>query len=200
MMNILYEIGDKLYINLTNKCPCDCVFCIRQNGDGAYGSDSLWLEREPSEEEVISELSKKDLDSYSEIIYCGYGEPTEALQLLLSSAKYIRGKSKTPLRLNTNGLSDIINKQSTAKALAEIIDTISISLNAPDADGYARITRPCFEKGAFDAMLAFASECKKYNENIILTVVDIITAEEIERCKTLSDNLGITLRVRKYDS
>ena len=42
-MTISYEVGNNLYLNLTNKCPCSCTFCIRQNADGAYGSDPLWL-------------------------------------------------------------------------------------------------------------------------------------------------------------
>ena len=63
-MTILYTVGDKLYINLTNKCPCSCTFCIRQNGDGAYGSDSLWLDREPTVDEVLSELEKYDLTQF----------------------------------------------------------------------------------------------------------------------------------------
>ncbi len=204
MMNILYEIGDKLYINLTNHCPCDCVFCIRQTGDGAYGSDSLWLERDATSEEVINALSQKDLDSYSEIIYCGFGEPTEALDMLIDSAKFIKSKTKTPLRLNTNGLSDLINKKPTARLLEGLIDFVSVSLNAPDAQSYNKTTRPKFSQGddktAFEAMISFATECKKFIPKVMFTVVDVITKDEIERSKKLCKELGIELRVRKYDS
>lgn len=112
-MNISYEIGDKLYLNITNKCPCNCTFCIRHNGDGAYGSDPLWLEHQPTAEEVIDDIKKRDLDSYKEIIFCGYGEPTCELEILKETAKYIKSVTKTPIRINTNGLSDLINKRET---------------------------------------------------------------------------------------
>ena len=101
-MNISYEIGNKLYLNITNKCPCNCTFCIRNNGDGAYGSDPLWLEHQPSAAEVAADLMKRSLDSYEEIIFCGYGEPTCELEILKTTAAYIRSVSKTPIRLNTN--------------------------------------------------------------------------------------------------
>lgn len=113
-MTILYEIGNKLYLNITNKCPCDCTFCIRNNAEGAYGSDSLWLEQDPTAEQTIAELRKKHLNDYSEIIFCGYGEPTEALDVLIAVAEYIKSVTKTPVRLNTNGLSDLINGKLTA--------------------------------------------------------------------------------------
>ena len=87
-MTLSYEIEGKLYLNITNKCPCNCTFCIRNNGDTAYGSDPLWLEHQPSADEVIENLKERDLDSYKEIIFCGYGEPTEALPLLLRAGDY----------------------------------------------------------------------------------------------------------------
>ena len=108
-MNISYEIGNKLYLNITNKCPCNCTFCIRNNGDGAYGSDPLWLEHQPTIDEVIANLKTRDLDSYAEIIFCGYGEPTCELEILKTTAAYIRSVSKTPIRLNTNGLGNLVN-------------------------------------------------------------------------------------------
>ena len=123
---ISYEIGDKLYLNITNKCPCNCTFCIRHNGDGAYGSDPLWLEHQPTAEEVIDNIKKRDLDSYKEIIFCGYGEPTCELEILKETAKYIKSVTKTPIRINTNGLSDLINKRETPAEFKGLVDIISI--------------------------------------------------------------------------
>lgn len=199
-MTILYEIAKKLYINLTNKCPCDCIFCIRNNGEGAYGSDSLWLEKDPTAEQTISELEKKDLDSYEEIIFCGYGEPLEALDVLIEVAKYLKSKTSTPIRINTNGLSDIIHGKPTAHLLEDLIDIVSISLNAGSESEYMRVTQPCFGKQSFNAMLEFAKDCKKYIKTVIFSVVDVISDEEIERCKKISEELDIPLRVRKYDN
>ena len=152
---ILYEIENKLYLNLTNRCPCDCIFCIRNNGDGAYGSDSLWLQKDPTTEQTIDELKEKDLDKYEEIIFCGYGEPMEALDVLLEVAKYLKTVTKTPLRINTNGLSDLIHGKPTAHMLEGLIDIVSVSLNAGTESEYLRVTQPSFGKPSFEAMKKF---------------------------------------------
>ena len=141
-MTIVYEVGKNLYVNLTNKCPCSCTFCIRQNADGAYGSDSLWLEHDPDVREVCDALKSADYKKYNEIVFCGYGEPTERLDVLTATAKYIKDNSSVPTRLNTNGLSDLINGRETAKELEGLIDTVSISLNAGTLDEYLKVTRP----------------------------------------------------------
>lgn len=200
-MNISYEIGDKLYLNITNKCPCNCTFCIRQNGDGAYGSDPLWLEHQPTADEVIENLKTRKLDRYKEIIFCGYGEPTCELEILKAAAKYIRSASETPIRLNTNGLSDLINKRETPEEFKGLVDTVSISLNASDAQAYAAVTRPSFKDvDCFKEMLSFAKRVKEYVPNVMLTVVDVIGEEEIAKSQAVADSVGITLRVRPYES
>ena len=91
-MTISYEVGNNLYLNITNKCPCACTFCIRNNADGAYGSDPLWLEHEPTLEEIFADFEKRDIKKYDEIVFCGYGEPTERLETLIKSAEYLRKK------------------------------------------------------------------------------------------------------------
>ncbi|MFA5658561.1 MAG: TIGR04100 family radical SAM protein [Oscillospiraceae bacterium] len=198
-MTILYEIGNKLYLNLTNKCPCDCIFCIRNNGDGAYGSDSLWLENDPTAEQVISELKMKDLNSYEEIVFCGFGEPFEALEILLEAARFLKTVTAMPLRINTNGLSDMIHQRPTAQLLEGIIDVVSVSLNAGSEEEYLRVTRPSFGKKAFEAMIKFAVDCKKYVGKVVFSVVDILPEKELELCRKISDETGIPLRIRKYD-
>jgi radical SAM enzyme (TIGR04100 family) len=200
-MNISYEIGNKLYLNITNKCPCACTLCIRQNGDGAYGSDPLWLEHQPNAEEVIENLKTRQLDSYEEIIFCGYGEPTCEIEILKETARYIKSVSKTPLRLNTNGLADLINKRETPAEFEGLIDTVSISLNASDPEAYDKVTRPSFKGvNCFEQMLSFAKRVKEYVPRVMLTVVDIIGEEEIAKSQAIADSVGIELRVRPYES
>ena len=200
-MNISYEIGSKLYLNITNKCPCNCTFCIRNNGDGAYGSDPLWLEHQPGAEEVAADLKKRDLDSYEEIIFCGYGEPTNEFEILKETARYIKSVTQTPLRLNTNGLGSLINKRDIAPELEGLIDTVSVSLNASDAQAYDAVTRPSFKGvNCFEEMLRFAKEASKYVPNTMLTVVDVIGEEEIAKSQAVADKVGIKLRVRKYEA
>ena len=199
-MTIVYEVGDKLYVNLTNKCPCSCTFCIRHNGDGAYGSDSLWLDHDPELSEVIDAFEKADYKKYSEIIFCGYGEPTEKLENLKGAAKYIKENSGVPTRLNTNGLSDLINERETAPELKGLLDTVSISLNAGTLDEYLKVTRPKFGEVSYAAMQKFASDCKNYVPNVVFTVVDIIGEDEIKAAQQVADKAGVKLRVRKYES
>lgn len=199
MMTVFYAVGDKAYLNITNRCPCACTFCIRNNGEGAYGSDSLWLEREPSYEEIVSEIAKNDLSRYKEIVFCGYGEPLERIEIVIRVSDYIKSRCDIPIRLNTNGLSDLINKKPTASLLCGKIDIISISLNASDSEEYQKISNPCYGDKAFDALLNFAEECKKYIPRVLFSVVDVISEKEIEKCKKLSKQMDIQLRVRKYD-
>lgn len=200
-MTISYEIGNKLYMNITNKCPCSCTFCIRNNSDGAYGSDPLWLEHEPSMEEITADLNDRDLSGYEEIVFCGFGEPTSRLGELIETAEFLKShESCPPLRLNTNGLGDLVNGKSTADELCGVFDIISVSLNAGTEDEYMRVTRPRFPD-AFSAMQKFTSDCvKNGSARIIMSVVDVIPAEEIEAARELSEKLGATLRVRKYDA
>ena len=198
-MTLSYEIEGKLYLNITNKCPCNCTFCIRNNGDTAYGSDPLWLEHQPSADEVIENLKERDLDSYKEIIFCGYGEPTCELEIMKTVAEFIRSVSKTQIRVNTNGLGSVYNKRDIAPDFKGLIDTVSISLNASDAEAYDKITRPSFKNvNSFEEMLSFAKEVSQYVPDTMLTVVDIIGEEEIKKSQAIADRIGIKLRVREY--
>jgi len=113
-MVILYEVHDNLYVNMTNKCPCACTFCLRQTRDEMNHSGSLWLEREPSVEEVKNEFSKFDMNKYKEVVFCGFGEPTERLDDVLEVCRFIKDKYNKTIRINTNGLADLIHKKNTA--------------------------------------------------------------------------------------
>lgn len=204
-MTILYPVGANLYINITNCCPCACTFCIRKNGDGAYGSSSLWLEHEPSIQEVFDAFQSWEtlhgpLTQYNEIVFCGYGEPLERLELVVKLGKWLRKEKGVVVRINTNGLADLIHKRPTARDLQDAADIVSISLNAPDAASYLSVTRPAFGESAFGAMLEFAKSCKQYVPSVLFTVVDVVSIKEIDRCRELAEAMEIPLRVRAYDS
>lgn len=199
-LTFVYVVHDNLYINLTNRCPCSCTFCIRHNGDGAYGSDSLWLEREPTCEEVLGEFDKYDMSKFSEIVFCGYGEPMERAEDVAFIGKELKKRYPDKLiRLNTNGLSDKIHGKPTAHLLKGAVDIVSISLNSGNAEDYNKVTRPKWAD-SFEAMLRFAEDCKEYVPKVMFTVVDVISEREINESKTVSEKLGISLRIRPYDS
>lgn len=92
MMTILYPAYGNLYVNLTNKCPCACTFCLRQTHEEIQQSGSLWLDREPTVEEVEKEFDKFPPDTYNDIVFCGFGEPTERLDALLEVAEFAKKK------------------------------------------------------------------------------------------------------------
>ncbi len=196
-MTITYPVKNGIYVNMTNKCPCNCTFCIRHNGPGAYGSDSLWLEREPSVDEVCESLKQWDLNKKDEIVFCGYGEPTERLDDLLLVAAWIKENYSIPVRINTNGLSDLINGRDTAPELKGLIDAVSISLNANDPEAYLKITQSKFGIGSWQAMIDFARNCTAYVPKVTMTVVDQVTThEEQEEAKRICESIGARLRVR----
>ncbi len=200
-MTVTYKVKNGIYVNMTNRCPCACTFCLRQNGDGVYGSDSLWLEREPTVKEVCMSLDRWDLAQYDELVFCGYGEPTERLDDLLEVARYVKSRYAIPIRINTNGLSDLINGRETAPELAGLIDTVSISLNATTAEAYEKLCRPKFGPAAFDAMLAFTRACVPYVPHVVMTVVDVVTSkEQQEQSRAIAESLGAKLRIRPYES
>lgn len=198
MADIIYTYAGSAYMNITNKCPCACVFCIRANGDGLGSAESLWLKKDPTIDEIKAEIDNFDFSPYNEVVFCGYGEPMQALDNLIEAAKYLKEKHSLKIRLNSNGLGDLVNCKPTAHLLEGIVDSISISLNAPDADSYQRVTRSKFGSEAFPALLKFAEDCKKYIPSVKFTVVDVISEEEIERCKKIADDMGIPLRVREW--
>ena len=200
MMTITYEGRNSIYINMTNKCPCACVFCLRHNKDFVFNSSSLWLEREPTVKEVCDSIDTWNLDKYDEVVFCGYGEPTERLDDLLKVASYVKSKTNKKIRINTNGLSDLINGEKTAHKLKGLIDCVSISLNATNKEEYFKIVRPRFGIDSYEAMLSFAKDCTKHVKEVVMTVVDVVTSkEEQEKSRKICESIGATLRVRPYE-
>jgi len=196
-MTITYEVHGNLYVNMTNRCPCACEFCVRGESDSVGGSDSLWLEREPTVDEIIESIKSRDLSSYGEIVFCGFGEPTCRLEDLLLVARALREFCTLPLRLNTNGLSDLINGRDTAREFAGLFDTISISLNASNPEAYNALCHPKYGLEAFPALLTFTKALVPLIPHVVLSVVDSISAEELARCRKISEDCGAALRVRK---
>ncbi|MEE1061417.1 MAG: TIGR04100 family radical SAM protein [Ruminococcus sp.] len=200
MMTITYPVSNGIYVNLTNRCPCACTFCIRNHKDHVFESDTLWLDREPTVQEVCDNINKWDLSKYDEVVFCGFGEPTERLDDLLEIAKYIKSKSNIKIRINTNGLADLIQNESTAPKLKGIIDVVSVSLNTTNKEDYLKVVRPKFGIESFDAMLKFTKECTAYVPTVIMTVVDVVTSkEDQEICRKICESLGATFRVRPYN-
>ena len=200
-MEILYKVHNNLYVNLTNRCPYSCTFCLRQTMDRIGESDRLWLEREPDYDEVIAEFAKFDLTKFDEVVFCGFGEPTEAFPLLIKVAVYIKKHYKNKIRVNTNGMGNLINGRNIVPEMAGLIDTVSISLNNPHKDEYLSLVRSKFGERSFDEMLNFAKECVKVIPNVVMTTVDTtISHEEEEECRRICLEIGAAYRIRPWEN
>jgi radical SAM enzyme (TIGR04100 family) len=197
MAKILYVYNDQVYANITNKCDCACTFCIRQQFDGIGNADTLWHKVDPTLDEIYDAIDAFDFSGYKEFVYCGYGEPTCALENLIASARRIKEKTGLPIRLNTNGLGNLYHKRDIISELAEVIDSVSISLNAPNAEEYNKVTRPTFDN-AYEAMLDFAEECGKQIPHTQLSIVDILPQEDIDACQKIADKRGVYLKIREF--
>ena len=196
--DVLYDYASGLYANLTNRCPCRCEFCIRTMVDSLGDADSLWLKREPAVDEVKELLKEWDLSKYTELVFCGYGEPMERLDNVLDLCRYIKGTTNLKTRINTNGLSDLLHGRETASELDGLVDAISISLNAASAEKYDALCHPKFGLESWPAILKFTKDVKQYVPDVTMSVVGgTIPQEDVEICRYIAEEqLGVKFRVR----
>lgn len=204
-MNIFYEVHGNLYVNLTNRCSCNCTFCLRNAADGAHGSDTLWLDHEPTLQEAEEALRKIDLSCYEEVVFCGYGEPTCALGVMLPLIRIIKeqaaaqGNPDLRIRLNTNGHGSLIAGRDICPELAGLVDAVSISLNTPDAEEYLKLNRSQFGEEAYEGMLQFAKEVGEFVPEVTLTTVaTTLTSDEEQECEDICQELGVNYRIRPW--
>lgn len=196
MNTYIYEYGDNLYINLSNTCTNDCVFCVRRQ-QSIMGGLNLWLSEDAKAKDVIADLEQKDLSKYAMVVFCGYGEPTSNIDALVEVGKYLRTKGVT-VKLNTNGQGSLYHGRDIIPEIAPYIDIVSISLNECSAESYNKVSCSEYGEQAFDAVIAFIKGCVKAIPKVVVTVVDIIPEEHIKQCQSLANELGAELRVRNY--
>ena len=202
MSNVLvYTLDGKIYINLTNRCTNDCIFCLRNDKDDVKGQQ-LWLNNENSTSiDVIEQFEKiYEQTPSDEVIFCGYGEPMLKFEVLKAVAKHIKNRyPAVKIRINTNGHANFVNKRNVVPELKGLIDEFSVSLNAPNKQEYNELSRPKFDE-AYDEVKKFIKAC--YNENISVTasVVEGYKGRhlDLEACEKIADELGAKFRVREW--
>lgn len=199
-MTITYEYFDSLYVNITNRCSNACTFCVRTKHDNVNGKDDLWLEHEPTIDEIKADFNKRDLPGYKEIVFCGYGEPTERFDVLIEIAKWLKANHPgIKIRINTNGHASLINGRDVTPELSGAVDIVSISLNAPNAKEYQEICKSRYGESAFEALQEFAVNAKKYVKSVIFSVVDkTMSEDDIELCRKIAAKCSVDFRVRTY--
>ncbi len=195
-LTICYVLENTLYINLTNRCTNRCTFCVRDK-DCGIGDVNLWLDREPTLEEVKEDIKKANPEKYDEIVFCGYGEPTMRLEVLLESAKYIKENYNVKLRINTNGQANLYYGKDITPRFSGLIDCVSISLNAKNEEEYDELCKSIYGKESFNALIDFAEKCTEYVPQVIMSVVDVLPEGDIEECRKIAESAGAKLRVRE---
>ena len=194
--------GKNIYVNMTNKCPCSCTFCLRHTKEQLEGN-SLWLkDGEPTVEEVLENFAKYDLSIIGEIVFCGFGEPLERLYDIVQVIDELKKQyPELKFRVNTVGLANMIYGKDVTPELEGRFDTVSISLNAPNAEEFLELTRSRFGIESYEELKKFAVQAKKYVPNVVLTVVDkVMSPEKIEICRSICEELGVVLRVRPFEN
>lgn len=191
---IAYVIRNSLYLNITNQCNLACRFCPKFTDFEVKGY-YLKLMQEPSVDEVF--LCAGEPKDYDEVVFCGYGEPTRRLEVLKIIAKRMKERGAKKVRLNTDGLANLHYGRNILPELEGLIDSISISMNAPSADVHKSLCPSKYGEKAYPALLDFVREAKKYIPEVVVSVVSVPDVD-ISACQKIADELGVPLRVRPF--
>ncbi|MFA4844287.1 MAG: TatD family nuclease-associated radical SAM protein [Candidatus Margulisiibacteriota bacterium] len=215
MSDIAYQIGDSLYLNITNRCTNECPFCIRNKGRQFNQQYDLWLNKEPTVDEIMAAIG--DPAKYEQIVFCGYGEPTIRLDIIKTVTAEFKSKLQTSniqtkdksqlsnlknaaspiIRLDTNGTANLFWGRNILPELKGLIDFISISLNAENAEKYNKLCRPMFGEQTYAAVLDFIRTAKSFIPVVEATIVDLPGVDK-EACRKVAKELGASFRVRPY--
>jgi TatD family-associated radical SAM protein len=192
---VSYRIGDRLYLNITDRCTLGCRFCPKNNGSYRVHDYDLRLEHRPDEQEILEAVG--DPSGYAEVVFCGYGEPTLRLKVLLSVAAEIRRRGGR-VRVNTDGLASLVNKRDTLPELGACVDALSVSLNAQDAAVYERHCQPALP-GAYEHLISFLERAPAWVPEVTATAIDGLEGVDIPACERLAARLGVRFRRRVLD-
>ncbi|MCU0641926.1 MAG: TatD family nuclease-associated radical SAM protein [Candidatus Margulisbacteria bacterium] len=200
MSAIAYPVGNSLYLNITNRCTNECPFCIRNKSPKFNQQFALWLDKEPTADELITAIG--DPTRYEQIVFCGYGEPTVRLEVIKEVSRQLKSqksklKSNVVIRIDTNGHGNLFWGRNILPELKGLIDKVSVSLNAQDAATYNRLCRPLQGERAYTAIIDFLKEAKKYLPDVEATVVDLPGVDK-EKCRQIAAELGVQFRIRPY--
>lgn len=192
-LSFTYQIGSSLYINVTNRCNADCVFCDRK-GEAVINGYNLKMTKseEPEADVYIREIG--DPKRFKEIVFCGYGEPTIRWDVVKQIAKYVK-ENGGRTRMNTDGHGNFINKRDITPELKGLIDIVSISLNSVDPDQYAALMR--VDSSLHAEMLDFANKAKEYT-HVVMSIVGLSDVDSEAAKKFVTDKIGVDFREREY--
>jgi len=194
---IAYELHGNCYLNITDHCTLRCAFCPKFNKTFEVQGYDLRLKYSPSFEQVVAAVG--DVSRYQEVVFCGLGEPTQRLELLLQLAQHFKVQGAF-IRVNSDGLASLLHGRDVTPELAGKIDALSISMNAQNEDVYNRHCRPKSDfPGAYQAMLEFAGKAKAFVPSVTLTAIDGLEGVDIDACRQIAADIGVEFRRRELD-
>lgn len=198
---LVYLLDEKIYINLTNRCTNDCIFCLRKDKDDVCGQ-ALWLDDENSTAaDVISQFELIYTNTPSkEVIFCGYGEPMLKFDVLKEVSQYIKQHyPETKIRVNTNGHANYVYKKNVVPELKGLIDEFSVSLNASTKEEYNELSLPKFDE-AYEEVKKFIKSCADENISVVASVVEGYKGRhlDLKSCEKIASDLGAKFRVREW--
>jgi len=192
---IAYTLHGNCYLNITSRCTLRCAFCPKFNGSWDVQQYGLRLYDEPSADSIIAAAG--DPSHYREIVFCGLGEPTWRLDVLLEVAERLHSNGAR-IRINTDGLANLVYERDVTPEFSGVIDAVSISMNAHDEATYNRHCRPR-DSQAFAAMLDFSRCVQEYVPEVVMTAIDGLAGVDIQKCRSIADGIGVTFRRRVLD-
>ncbi len=190
---IAYMIRNSLYLNITNRCSNRCSFCAKFD-DFTVKGHNLLLDGEPSFEEVMTAVGNPQ--GINEVVFCGYGEPLIRLELVKQVASELKRRGYI-IRVNTDGQANLVHGRNILPELAGLVDSISVSLNAPDATTYGRICNTPFGAAGFEAVCGFIRQARQHIPQVVASAVTV-PGIDIEACRVLAESLGAEFRIREY--
>jgi TatD family-associated radical SAM protein len=192
---LAYALGGRVYLNVTSRCTLACTFCPKHTHGEVWGH-RLRLRRQPSAEAIVAAAG--DVASRREVVFCGLGEPTQRLDVLLEVAARLRAGGAARIRLNTDGLANLVLGTDVVPELTDVIDAFSVSLNAPDPRTYARLCPSRYGEAAYDAVCRFISELRAETPSVVATAV-ALPGLDLEACRRVAEEeLGVRFRARRY--
>ncbi|NVK21778.1 MAG: radical SAM protein [Kangiellaceae bacterium] len=196
---LVYAIDDSLYLNISNRCTLECTFCPKTQGSHQVHDYDLSITKQPSSDEIISQIELLDdkLIDYKEVVFCGFGEPTLRLQQLKAVASYLKSKN-IKVRLNTDGLANLVHKRNILLELKPLIDSISISLNSDDERSYIKHCQPQL-KHAYKAVLEFIRLAPNYINDVRVTAINGLEQVNIHNCQQIAYSAGANFLARELD-
>ena len=192
---VSYTIGDRLYLNITDRCTLGCRFCPKNQGSHRVHDYDLTLDHRPGLAEILVAID--DPRRFSEVVFCGFGEPTLRLSVLIDTARHIR-QNGGRVRVNTDGLANLVHKRNVLPDMAGCIDALSVSMNAHNDEVYRRHCAPALP-GSYSAMLAFLRQAPDYIDDVTATAIDGLPGVDITACEEVAARLGVGFRRRVLD-